>query len=208
MTIRIGAFHHAELNLNGDLQNLLVLTKRLNARGFPCEVVELNGSTFEKELAHGLDFAFIGHGSEAAWASIDAADANFESALLAVADAGVPLLGVSSGFERMIRVGLTDFELKRVDRRSEFAPFDWNGTEIIGYVNSELDVPLFYQKGNIYGTLFHGPLLAKNPDLADYFCKLATNSADEFDASNGEQKLSELDNLAVSARAVARGMFS
>jgi CobQ-like glutamine amidotransferase family enzyme len=71
-----------------------------------------------------------------------------------------------------------------------------------------LDVPLFYQKGNIYGTLFHGPLLAKNPDLADYFCKLATNSADEFDASNGEENLSELDNLAVSARAVARGMFS
>lgn len=208
MTIRIGAFHHAELNLNGVLQNLLVLAKRLNARGFSCEVVELGGSTFENELARGLDFAFLGHGSEAAWASIDASDANFESALLAVADAGVPILGVSSGFERLIRVGLTDLELREVDRRSEFAPFEWNGIEIIGYVNSKLDVPLFYQKGNIFGTLLHGPVFAKNPDLADVFCKLATSNAGGFDAANGKANLGELDTLADSARSVARGMFS
>lgn len=34
MKIRLGAFHHERLDLNGDLGNLLVLSHRLNAYGY------------------------------------------------------------------------------------------------------------------------------------------------------------------------------
>jgi len=208
MTIRIGAFHHAALNLNGDLQNILVLAKRLNARGLSCEVIELNGSNFESEFARGLSLAFVGHGSEAAWAAIDSSDTNFESSLLALADAGVPILGVSSGFERLIQIGLTDLTLTKKERRSEFVQVEWNAMEIIGYLNSDLEAPLFYRRENIFGTLLHGPLLAKNPLLADYFIEMVTNSPMAQADAGSIEILAELDALANMARDVAKGMFS
>jgi CobQ-like glutamine amidotransferase family enzyme len=208
MTLRIGAFHHSELNLNGDLQNLLILSRRLNARGVPCEVVDLSGANFESELSRGLDFAFVGHGSEAAWAAIDVSDPDLESGFLAVADAKVPILGVSSGFERLIRLGLTGLTLQKTERRSEFVAFEWQTIEIVGYLNSDSDAPLFFANGNIFGTMLHGPVFAKNPELADFFCNLISSRLGDVDLQKQSQTLRSLDDLASAAREVARGMIS
>lgn len=208
MTIRLGAFHHEALNLNGDLQNLLVLSRRLNLLGVSCEVVELNGANFEFELAQGIDFALFGHGSAAAWASIDAQDPALESAVLALADARALILAVASGFERCVELGLLDLTIQRTDRISEFVKFEWQSHQLIGYQNSDSGLPIFIKHNNVYGTLLHGPLLAKNPELADLFIVEILNQRGIDIEETKRDNLLKLDDISRQARLVAEEMIA
>ena len=203
--IRLAAFHHDRLNLNGDVLNLLVLAKRLNWRGIGCEVVELTGANFNQQLANGIDFALLGHGSIAAWAAIDREDPELESAVLSLADSHVPLMGVASGYERLVQYGVLKQEITRGDRVSAFTECELDGIEMIGYVNSDSGLPLIANSASSIGTLLHGPVLAKNPKFADFILEMILKR--ELPDGLGN-RLSFADKMAREATEVARGMLA
>lgn len=171
-TFRLGAFYHDRLNLNGDLMNLRVLAKRLNWREFEVDVVDLSAQNTTDELATGLDFVLIGHGSAAAWASILTVEAGLKSAIKEIMDADVPVLAVASGFELFADFALVPVTYNRSERVSNFAVVESDHGSLLGYLNSDTDLPAFAQFGAVMGTLLHGPFLAKNAFFADHIVDL------------------------------------
>jgi CobQ-like glutamine amidotransferase family enzyme len=204
-TVRLAAFHHDRLNLNGDLLNLLVLAKRLNWRGIGCEVVELNGRNFNQHLAKGIDFALLGHGSIAAWSAIDADDPGLETAILSLVDRGVPVMGVATGYERLVKFGILHSNITRGPRVSEFTECEFGSQKLVGYINSDSGLPPMSVDGNIYGTLLHGPVLAKNPTFADELLgKILSSNLRTLD----NEQIMFADEMAKAATEVARGMLA
>jgi CobQ-like glutamine amidotransferase family enzyme len=204
-TVRLAAFHHDRLNLNGDVLNLLVLAKRLNWRGIGCEVVELNGRNFNQHLATGIDFALLGHGSIAAWSAIDDDDPGLETAILSLIDKHVPLMGIATGYERLVKYGILHDNMARGPRVSEFTECEFGGQKLIGYVNSDSGLPPMSVNGNTYGTLLHGPVLAKNPAFADeLLSKILSSNLCTLD----NEQMMFADEMAMAATEVARGMLA
>jgi CobQ-like glutamine amidotransferase family enzyme len=73
-------------------------------------------------------------------------------------------MAVSSGYELLIEA-IDGLVVKHSERVSEFRSHE----EIVGYVNSEAELePIRWINDSLF-TLFHGPVFAKNPDLADKF---------------------------------------
>jgi len=168
MTVfRLGAFYRDRLNLNGDFMNLSVLAKRLNWRGFEVEVLDLTAQNTADELALGLDFALIGHGSAAAWASIFSEEANLTRAIKLILESKIPTLAVASGFETLADLGLIPITYERVERVSKFALAPHALGELLGYENTDTNLPTIANFGSTICTLLHGPFLAKNALMAD-----------------------------------------
>jgi CobQ-like glutamine amidotransferase family enzyme len=165
--IRLGAFYHEQLNLNGDVMNLMVLSKRLNWLGFEVEVVDLTTQNILEQLALGVDFALLGHGSTAAWSQLLQKKEELASAIGELVKQQVPLLAVSSGFQVMVDLGIISEPYEKVERSSKFSVLTFAGKELLGYVNTDIDLPAFSNYGATTGTMLHGPVLAKNPWLAD-----------------------------------------
>lgn len=166
--IRLAAFHHEMLNLNGDVMNLLVLARRLNWLGFQVEVVDLDVSNTASELSKGLDFALVGHGSAAAWHSILSQPGAFAASVRLVCDANIPVLAIGSGFEQLVDHEIAPLKYQRGRRISKFEIVKWGEVELLGYLNTDTNLPPFLQLDNFYLTMLHGPLLSKNPALAEF----------------------------------------
>lgn len=154
------------LNLNGDRANLLVLQRRLEWAGFSVKrSVHRTGEDLSQQRP---DFVLIGHGSKAAWRQIYLDLKANSGQLNAWFDQGVLGLAVSSGHAALH--GLIDgFELnpQKIERVSKFEISNFEDQEILGYLNSELDLPVIEKHREVIATQLHGPLLAKNPILAD-----------------------------------------
>jgi CobQ-like glutamine amidotransferase family enzyme len=158
--IRLAALYPNHLNLNGDLANLSVLQKRLEWYGIDAEVVNVEKQT---DLTK-FDLVLLGHGSRDAWAQLEEIDPELIPTVAALVASGAKVLAVSSGYEILIEA-IEGLVVKHVERVSEFK--DHEG--IVGYVNSEAELePIRWIQNSLF-TLFHGPLFAKNPDLADKF---------------------------------------
>ena len=158
--IRLAALYPNHLNLNGDLANLLVLKKRLEWYGLPAEVVEVEEPT---DLS-AFDFVLLGHGSRDAWAQLEEIDPALIPSVANLVKAGAKVMAVSSGYELLVEA-IEGAVVKHSERVSEFR--DHEG--IVGYVNSEAELePIRWIENSLF-TLFHGPVFAKNPDLADKF---------------------------------------
>ena len=158
--IRLAALYPNHLNLNGDLANLLVLKKRLEWYGLPAEVVEVEEPT---DLT-AFDFVLLGHGSRDAWAQLEEIDPALIPSVANLVKAGAKVMAVSSGYELLVEA-IEGAVVKHSERVSEFR--DQEG--IVGYVNSEAELePIRWIENSLF-TLFHGPVFAKNPDLADKF---------------------------------------
>lgn len=158
--IRLAALYPNHLNLNGDLANLSVLQKRLEWYGIDAEVVNVEKQT---DLTK-FDLVLLGHGSRDAWAQLEEIDPELIPTVAALVASGAKVLAVSSGYELLIEA-IEGLVVKHVERVSEFK--DHEG--IVGYVNSEAELePIRWIQNSLF-TLFHGPLFAKNPDLADKF---------------------------------------
>jgi hypothetical protein len=77
-------------------------------------------------------------------------------------ESNFPVLAVSSGYVNLIEE--LDFKsIEHGEHISKFARVD----ETVGYVNSDAQVAEIIWRGNSLLTLLHGPVLAKNPKLAD-----------------------------------------
>ncbi len=158
--IRLAALYPNHLNLNGDLANLAVLKKRLEWYGVEAEVLYVEKST---DLTK-FDVVLLGHGSRDAWAQLEDIDPELIPSVAALVSNGTKVMAVSSGYE-ILSEAIEGLVVKHSERVSEFKDHDG----IVGYVNSEAELePIRWIQNSLF-TLFHGPVFAKNPDLADKF---------------------------------------
>jgi CobQ-like glutamine amidotransferase family enzyme len=159
-SIRLAALYPNHLNLNGDLANLLVLQKRLEWYGLEAEVVYVEKPTDVTKF----DVVLLGHGSRDAWAQLEDIDPELIPSVASLVAAGKKVMAVSSGYELLIEA-IDGLVVKHSERVSEFRSHE----DIVGYVNSEAELePIRWINDSLF-TLFHGPVFAKNPDLADKF---------------------------------------
>lgn len=162
--IRLGVLFPDHLNLNGDLGNMEVISKQLDWRGIAHEVIRVET---EQQLASDLSFLLIGHGSNAAWEAIREPVGSLSGSLRSLIEAGLPGLCVSTGFEELVRLSvLTNFTLKSMPERvSKFVVHADESGDILGYLNTDVDLPNLHRQGQFVCTMLHGPVLAKNPKL-------------------------------------------
>jgi hypothetical protein len=158
-TLKLAALFPEHLNLNGDHGNLLVLQKSLKWLGITAEIVPVTSSEGLVEF----DFVLVGHGSKAAWADVLRLDSSFVQNVVAYIESGKTALVVSSGVD-LISKELFGVENGRIEHRSLFVKTEQG---IVGYLNSDSNADELQWHRNAVLTLLHGPVLAKNPDLAD-----------------------------------------
>ena len=160
MKLTVASFFADRLNLNGDQANLLVLARRAAEYGHELEVVN---ATSTSQLV-GVDLVFVGHGSLAAWRSISEELAKLNSAL------GESLvLAIGSGAEHVAKESGLAAQSDVHESRFMTHKFLWHGEEfnLVGYVNSASRGIDTTAVQNRILSMLHGPLLAKNPALAD-----------------------------------------
>ena len=164
--IQLVGLYPQHLNLNGDFGNLEVIAKQLQWRGIDRELVMV---TRPEELPSKPHFVLIGHGSIAAWADIAASLIALTPALKALVQAGVPVMGISTGYEHMVREGFFDSltPAQNIERISKFEIIDDGDNEVLGYLNTNKDLPTLARAGSAFGTMLHGPVLAKNSQLLE-----------------------------------------
>ena len=121
------------------------------------------------DLARNLDFIFIGHGSVAAWSAIHSEFDAIAPTLRSLLDGGTPGLAISTGFEELVRTNVfTGLEATTMaTRTSKFEVYKDGDNEVLGYLNTDVNLPLITRKANFIGCMLHGPVLAKNPELLD-----------------------------------------
>ena len=188
--IRLGAISPTHLNLNGDLGNLLVLKKRLEWRNVESSIEHLNGS----EDLNGFDFILVGHGSNAAWKQLLDSRSDLLEKLVSYVESNGALLAVASAADRLQPL-LTGVEVTFGGRVSEF--FDVDG--VVGYKNSGSQGENLSCYKNALLTQLHGPVLAKNPELADQII----SSNGWADIALRSHELDAVDELAAHSRKTA-----
>ena len=178
-TIRLLSLYPVQLDLNGDLGNVLVLKRALENAGH--SVVSERHELGSKLTEDKPDFVFLGHGSNAAWKQIGADLDSISETLGKWFQEGTVGLAVASGheachtgesFNDVPRLGIFASEpanLLEVPRVSKFeliaATDSFIGEPVLGYLNSATNASLLQKMNNLIGTQLHGPVLAKNPKL-------------------------------------------
>lgn len=182
--IRLLELYPDHLNLNGDRGNILVLQRRL-------EWAEIEVTVSSHQVGDSLggqapDFVLLGHGSPAAWRQIYADLARIAPTLQTWIDESTQMLAVSSGFAALhgLLRGLPS-EVNKVPRISKFEVAEFAEEQIVGYKNTDLDLPTIERFGNLIGTVLHGPLLAKNPKLSEEILSgiLGNSQSENFELS-------------------------
>ncbi len=188
-TLMLAVLYPGHLNLNGDAANFDVLQRRLEWSGISSEVHHIKKPTnLEK-----FDYVLLGHGSTHAWSQLADIDPALIPNLVELVRAGVPVMAVSSGYEILFEA-LKGSTTKHAERVSEFKDSDG----VVGYVNSEAQLPEITWVENSLLTLFHGPVFAKNPDLADKFLGNVFTTA-----KSASVELSYVNDLAAASRRIA-----
>jgi lipid II isoglutaminyl synthase (glutamine-hydrolysing) len=176
--IRLLELYPEHLNLNGDRGNLVVLQRRLEWAAIEVQVSSYRpGESLGSEAP---DFVLLGHGSPAAWRQIYADLARIAPTLQSWIDGSTQMLAVSSGFAALhglIR-GLPT-EVNKVPRISKFEVAEFENGQVVGYKNSDLDLPTLERFGNLFGTVLHGPILAKNTQFTSDLIGLMLNGQTE-----------------------------
>ena len=172
MSIKFAVLYPGHLNLNGDLANIKVLRRRLDWAGVSStiQVVEI-GQSIDADT----DFIIIGHGSIAAWDAIRADFNSRKNELNSFVSRGIKLLAIATGYEMLYEqtaagvagLGLFPGRPMLQNRVSKFEVVEFEGGEILGYLNSEAKLPKIARQGSVLAINLHGPVLAKNPQLAD-----------------------------------------
>jgi lipid II isoglutaminyl synthase (glutamine-hydrolysing) len=182
--IRLLELYPDHLNLNGDRGNLVVLQRRL-------EWAEIEVTVSSYQVGDSLggqapDFVLLGHGSPAAWRQIYADLARIAPTLQTWIDGSTQMLAVSSGFAALhgLLRGLPS-EVNKVPRISKFEVAELADEQIVGYKNTDLDLPTIERFGNLVGTVLHGPLLVKNPKLSEEILSgiLGNSQSENFELS-------------------------
>ena len=210
--IRLCWLFPEHLNLNGDGGNIQVLSFRMREYGINCSVDEVAAGSEIPEA----DFYLLGHGSRAAWANL-ARNKYFESRISGIVSSGKLLLAVASGADFIYRLSNikqtavgselnpealrpegvalgAPSDLGAGTRVSKFTTVQLGAQSVSGYVNTTSTHPVIARESNLLLTYLHGPVLAKNPELADsLISELSSQRLEKTDA------LERLDAFALSA---------
>jgi CobQ-like glutamine amidotransferase family enzyme len=201
-TIIIGHLYPREMNIYGDMGNIITLKQRLVWRGFNVEVrsVEI-GKPFEWD---DVDIIFGGGGQDSGQLVMGPDLINRGEPLRRLADQGVPML-VICGLYQLFGRGFTTMEgqllpgidifkastlgsrarmIGNIEIESEYGSLvgfeNHSGQTILepgqaslgkvkkGYGNNPKSRREGAVTNNVFGTYMHGPVLPKNPALADH----------------------------------------
>jgi len=135
-----------------------VLKRYLQEAGFPVEIVSV-ASTEEMLNCH---FVLLGHGSQAAMASLEPHLTAIDWKLIM---AKVPGMSVGSTVEWLATRGVVPFNVVKGPRVSEFQVGKFGGISVLGYRNTDTNLANLELSGQFITTMLHGPVLAKNPKL-------------------------------------------
>lgn len=185
--IKFAAVSPRHLNLNGDLGNLLVLQKRLAWRNVESSITELSGS----DGLTGFDFVLLGHGSKAAWSQLLQENPRLLQDVVSYINNGGAVLAVASAADQLQPL-LTSVPVRTGEWESRFVRED----DVVGYLNTSSKADYLVWHQNAVLTQLHGPVLAKNPKLADEI--ISKNGW--ADIANRNDELIEVDNLAAQSR--------
>ena len=200
--IRLLELYPEHLNLNGDRGNLLVLQRRLEWAHIP--VQSFAHRSGQPLPATRPDFILLGHGSPAAWRQIYTDLARIVPQLEEWMHQGTQLLAVSSGFAALHGlIKSLPASIERRERVSKFVSVETESSVVVGYLNSDLDLEAHTQLGNFIGTLLHGPLLAKNVELADMIIERILEARPELVRQPDEEKFEQVSRFAAEARSLA-----
>lgn len=192
--IRIGTLFPKHLNLNGDQGNIKVISQQLKWRGLQVAVIEVTRPEHLEEL----DFVLIGHGSAAAWSEIESKCMLIVEALSQTRYSTLPLLAISSGYEFANRCGLFG-ALKpstSVERISKFEIADFEGYEVLGYLNTTSDLPVIVRRSERLGTMLHGPVLSRSTELLEnVLLSIAVHAQVEIAEIQSKEKAGQLADL-------------
>jgi lipid II isoglutaminyl synthase (glutamine-hydrolysing) len=188
-TLKLAVLYPGHLNLNGDAANFDVLQRRLEWSGISSEIHHIKKPTSLEKF----DYVLLGHGSPDAWSQLADIEPDLIPNLVKLVRAGVPVMAVSSGYEILFEA-LSGSTTKHSERVSEFKDSDG----VVGYVNSEAQLPEITWVENSLLTLFHGPVFAKNPEQADKFLGDVLRGA-----KNASSELSYVNELATASRRIA-----
>jgi CobQ-like glutamine amidotransferase family enzyme len=177
MSILIASLHEDRLNLNGDSANAQVLAQYLRWLDFDVSLVSLDNLAGLELLP---DFLVVGHGSRAAWASLDGQVPEIMNYVSSFVTSGGVGMAIASGSHLFFGEGahhLVNRPLGQVERVSKFVCLDIESENLrglrdaglsehlVGYKNTDTDADDFRLVSNFALTNLHGPLLAKNPEL-------------------------------------------
>lgn len=195
--ISIAQIFPEHLDLNGDGANVLVLQRRLEWAGVPVKVVRVEPGQF---LTERPDLVVIGHGSSAAWKQIYGSFARLVPSFSEWMNQGTIVIAISSGFAALHGL-LPDLTatVSRKERTSKFVSETFEDQTLIGYLNTDLDLPNLLIRENLIGSMLHGPVLAKNSWLCDWIFGRIGVSAGMADAT----KFEKVASLEMAARALA-----
>jgi CobQ-like glutamine amidotransferase family enzyme len=184
MEINITHLYPHLLNLYGDRGNIAALSKRLNWRGLKANVTEI---TDEFSLCN-TDILLLGGGSESQQDTAKKLLSQNRDELKNYIENGGVMLGVCGGFEMLAQLGFIPASVKEGERISDnkiiSCDIDGKSFLVSGFENHSCTVitnglqPLgkvVYGRGesegiiykNVFATFMYGPLLPKNPELAD-----------------------------------------
>ncbi|MEO0024581.1 MAG: hypothetical protein RL196_1022 [Actinomycetota bacterium] len=171
--IRLTTLLGDQFNINGDQANLLVLQKRLAWLGFASEVISVASS--DQLVASEAHFVLLGHGSLAANKS---ALSTWPSMAEDFLDATQKLPGLAVGSGASSISAAAGFSLSRLDEPiSEFATEALDDLELLGYKFADVTPAVTHMVNEAVVTWLHGPILAKNPRLADALIIRILNAA-------------------------------
>ncbi len=232
--LNIVHLYAAEMNIYGDLGNIITLTERLKWRGFGATVINVGvGDSYDLTRA---DIIFAGGGQDKGQVAVGRDLQKRASHLKEMAGAGVPMLTICGTYQLFGRA-FTTTEGTEIPGIGIFKAYTAGSTkrmignividspfgELVGFENHSGQTFLdpgqaalgkiskgFGNNGedrsegavfkNVYGTYLHGPILPKNPKLADHLLQVALKRKYQID------NLGALDDeLAHKARKVAAG---
>ena len=193
--IRLGGLFPEHLNLNGDFGNLDVLKAQLEWRGLSCETVQIERAS---DLTQDIDFVFVGHGSAAAWLAIHSEFDDLAPTLRSLLVDGTPGLAISTGFEELVRTNVFTglVATTMVTRTSKFEVYKDGENEVLGYLNTDANLPILHREKNWVASMLHGPILAKNPFLLEEVLGRITKHAGvQLPVIQESEKASQLADL-------------
>lgn len=166
MKVKLVTLCPGHLNLNGDQANLKIAKRRLEWLGYEVEIGAVDKG---QQIPDDAALIFLGHGSLAAWKDIDSHLLQSLNQIRSLIANGSGFMAVASGHEWAIRNGVFPGSAEVKPRISKFEIALLNGVEVLGYLNSGTSAPTIQKQELRLGTQLHGPVFAKNPNLADSF---------------------------------------
>lgn len=192
--IKLVGLFPRHLNLNGDFGNIEVLRQRAIWLGFQVETALVEPG---ESIPTDADFVLVGHGSKAAWQSLQESLPVTLDTLKRPEFDSCHLLAVASGYEKCIEAGIFQGSLEPTERISKFEIVELPGEKVLGYKNSISSCDDYQVRGLKVGTQLHGPLFAKNPQIADRIINAIAQKKSLLPKSNqrNQKQLDRVNNL-------------